>query len=381
MDGHLVDVLRKMGVSVDVLKPAPPPRVRGMEDLVAEVEGRGVAAIAVPDIYRPVRTEPILDFISGILPRGVEPLVIFATGTHEMGRREAAEMLGKWRDKVRYEVNDCFAPHIEVGRTSRGLTVELDPLFHEADIKITVGVVAPHPWAGYSGGAKTILPGVSSIRTISEHHLHWFLYGRSGVLKNNPFREEIEEAGRLAGVDYSLNIVVDQGNRVVWAAWGGLQESFAECVKVVEDMYVRSIDRLYGTVIVDAAPLDRNLYQATKALEHAALAAEEGGDIILVARCEEGIPSPSFSRYLEMSKEELIELVDRKSTGNIVPILVAYVFKNICEKYSVTIVSPNIGSLEGVNVVRSIDDIHDRVAAGQCLFIQEGGFTVPRPAA
>ncbi|MEM4847632.1 MAG: lactate racemase domain-containing protein, partial [Thermosphaera sp.] len=132
---------------------------------------RGRIAVAVPDHTRPLPLRDVLRVLEPLLNRAT---LIFATGTHSMTVEEAVRLLGPYAGRVSFRVHDCRGINKYVGATSRGLQVEVDSTFVEADFRVTVGLVAPHPWAGFSGGSKVVLPGLSSQRTIVEHHVRWY---------------------------------------------------------------------------------------------------------------------------------------------------------------------------------------------------------------
>ena len=267
--------LSQLGLEFDVVGPATANVRRVLERVEPPSEVGGEVAVAVPDHTRSVPLQRVLGLLSPLLRERYR--MIFATGSHSMGVGDAQRMLGEWGSKLKFEIHDSLGQHVYVGTTSRGLSVEVDARFASADFKVTAGVVAPHPWAGFSGGSKVILPGLSSLRTIVEHHLKWYSAGKPSVIEGNPFREEIEEAGKLAGVDWALNMVLDEEGKVAHAKGGEPSESFRKCMEVARSMYVRPVEGLYDSALVFTDPLDLDLYQATKALEHAAPVVDEGG--------------------------------------------------------------------------------------------------------
>ena len=368
--------LSQLGLEFDVVGPATANVRRVLERVEPPSEVGGEVAVAVPDHTRSVPLQRVLGLLSPLLRERYR--MIFATGSHSMGVGDAQRMLGEWGSKLKFEIHDSLGQHVYVGTTSRGLSVEVDARFASADFKVTAGVVAPHPWAGFSGGSKVILPGLSSLRTIVEHHLRWYSAGKPGVVEGNPFREEIEEAGELAGVDWALNVVLDEKGEVVYAEGGEPSESFRKCVEVTRSMYVRPVEGLYDSALVFADPLDLDLYQATKALEHAAPAVEEGGSLVLVASCQRGYGSEEFKRFASIDSEAIEELLRSGRRGNIVPAIVALRMKEIFERYSVTVLAEgSLEGLKGAELVRSAQEALSRLR-GRVLVVKRGGFTVPQ---
>jgi len=372
----LVKRLSVLGLRFDVVGPAAANVQRGLELVEPPCEVSGEVAIAVPDHTRPVPLQRVLELLSPLLQ--ARSRLIFATGSHPMSVGDALRMLGGWSSRVKFEIHDSLGPHVHVGTTGRGLSVEIDERFASADFKVTVGVVAPHPWAGFSGGSKVVLPGLSSLRTIVEHHLKWYSAGKPGVVEGNPFREEIEEAGKLAGVDWALNMVLDEEGKVAYAEGGEPSESFRKCMEVARSMYVRPVEGLYDSALVFAEPLDLGLYQATKALEHAAPAVEEGGSLVVVAACPRGYGSEEFKRFASMDGEAIEELLRSGWKGNIVPAIVALRMKEIFERYSVTVLTEGpLEGLKGAELARSAQEALSRLR-GRVLVVKRGGFTVPQ---
>jgi len=368
--------LSQLGLEFDVVGPATANVRRVLERVEPPSEVGGEVAVAVPDHTRSVPLQRVLGLLSPLLRERYR--MIFATGSHSMGVGDAQRMLGEWGSKLKFEIHDSLGQHVYVGTTSRGLSVEVDARFASADFKVTVGVVAPHPWAGFSGGSKVILPGLSSLRTIVEHHLKWYSAGKPGVIEGNPFREEIEEAGKLAGVDWALNMVLDEEGKVAHAKGGEPSESFRKCMEVARSMYVRPVEGLYDSALVFTDPLDLDLYQATKALEHAAPVVDEGGSLVLVASCPRGYGSEEFKRFASMDSEAIEELLRSGWKGNIVPAIVALRMKEIFERYNVTVLTEgSLGGLKGAELARSAQEALSRLR-GRVLVIKRGGFTVPQ---
>ncbi len=282
----------------------------GIEDL----SGRS-AAVLVSDITRPAPSHKMLPPLVRRLRRGgVKDIrVVFALGTH----RRMNE------DEVFYLLRDCIKlPHfqhdvsrcIHLGETARGTPVEIFDLVESADIIIGTGNIEYHYYAGYSGGAKSVLPGVSSERSI--HHNHMMMRSpnaRAGFL-DSPVRVDMEEAARIAGLDFVLNVVLNSKKEIVSAVAGDYIKAHRAGASVVDRMYLREVKP--AEIVITCAggrPKDINLYQAVKALENAKGAAAPGGTIILVAECAEGLGDKIFERWARESStpQECVERFSR----------------------------------------------------------------------
>jgi len=209
---------------------------------------------------------------------------------------------------------------VYVGTTkTHGNKVNVNRVFAEADIKVLLGDVGFHYYAGYGGGRKSILPAVCGEETIKQNHaLLLHANARTGILHDNPVHVDITEAARLAKVDFIVNVVENKKGEIVKAFAGDLEQAFLEAVKLVDEMYRVTIDRRADIIVVSAGghPADMNLYQAYKGLDNALDAVKRGGVIILVAECPEGHGNQVF--YDWMTRLGDLKNVEREIKRNFV---------------------------------------------------------------
>ncbi|RLI37288.1 nickel-dependent lactate racemase [Candidatus Bathyarchaeota archaeon] len=246
--------------------------------------------------------------------------VIFACGTHRAVRPDEAErLLGpEVLKRVKVLSHDCEAPdHVYIGDTSFGNKVEVNKIFAEADVRILTGDVGLHYYAGYGGGRKSVLPGVSSASSIQFNHamlLH--PKARMGVLDGNPVHEDMMEAARLADVDFILNVVQNARHELVRAFAGDLEEAFLKGVELVDRIYKVPIEEKADVVVVSSGghPHDIDLYQAYKGIHAALEAVRDGGAIVAVAECPEGHGHKVFYEWMTRYKtlEEMEERIKAK---------------------------------------------------------------------
>jgi len=242
--------------------------------------------------------------------------VIFGCGTHRAVKpEEAKRILGEEvLNCVKAVSHNCKAEDLVfVGKTRHGNKVYVNRVFAEADVKVLLGDVGFHYYAGYGGGRKSVLPAVSGEETI--HHNHAMLLQASantGVLDGNPVHEDMTEAARLAKVDFILNVVTNSKGEIVKAFAGDLEQAFLEATKLVDDAYRVPVERRADIVVVSPGgyPADINLYQAYKALDNALEVVKRGGTIIMVAECPEGHGNQVF--YDWMSRLENLKKVERE---------------------------------------------------------------------
>jgi len=251
---------------------------------------------------------PLLDELNKAGVKDGDVTVIFGCGTHRAVKPdEMKKLVGEETLKrVRAVNHDCnVKDQVFLGKTSFGTKVYVNKVFADADVKILVGDVDLHYYAGYGGGRKSVLPAVSSAETIQHNHamlLH--PKSRTGVLDGNPVHEDMVEAAKLANVDFILNIVTNSKLELVQAFAGDLELAFYEGVKLVDEMYKVPIDRRADIVVVSPGghPLDINLYQAYKGVDNALEAVKRGGVIVLVAECPEGHGHDVFHEWMTKLK-------------------------------------------------------------------------------
>lgn len=283
--------------------------------------GKKTAAVIVSDITRMFPSERVLPVLLDELNRSGIPderiTVIFGLGTHRPHTpEEQISVLGpEVISRVHYmdsRVSDC----VRLGYTSRGTPVDVFSKFLAADLKIGCGEVEFHYYAGYTGGGKAVFPGVSSKDWVQANHKMMLMPGAaSGVGDGNPVREDMEEAARMAGLDFILNVVLDDSARVIRAFAGDLVLAHREAVKVVDAANKVRIPRKADIALVSAGgfPKDINLYQAHKAMENARFAVREGGTMIVLAECAEGIGHAVFKEWIEQAAkpDDVIERLHR----------------------------------------------------------------------
>ena len=286
----------------------------GSETLTNIVKPENKVAIVVDDATRPapsyLMVPSILEElnIAGVKDEAIT--VIFGCGTHKaVTDEEAAKLLGETvLNRVKVISHDSKAQDmVYIGKTRKhGTEVYLNPAFTDADVKILTGDVCFHYYAGYGGGRKSVLPGVSGEQTIKHNHamlLHQ--KAKTGILDGNPVHEDMVEAAKLAKVDFILNVVTNGKGEIVKAFAGDLEQAFNEGVKIVDEMYRVPVDRKADIVIVSPGghPSDVNLFQAYKGLDNALEVIKRGGVIILVAECPEGHGNQVFYDWMVKFKD------------------------------------------------------------------------------
>lgn len=299
----------------------------GTKRLLEIAKPESKVAIVVDDATRKAPSErmliPVLAELNAAGVKDENVTVIFGCGTHRAVKpEEATELLGAEALKRVKVISHCCTDSdlVYIGTTKTyGNKVRVNRVFAEADVRILLGDVNYHYYAGYGGGRKSVLPAVSCSETIQ--HNHAMLVNpnaRTGILEGNPIHIDMTEAARIAKVDFIVNVVENKKGEIVKAFAGDLEAAFFEGVKLVDEMYQVTIDRRADIVVVSAGgyPADMNLYQAYKGLDNALDAVKRGGVIILVAECLEGHGNQVF--YEWMTRLGDVKAVEKEVRRNFV---------------------------------------------------------------
>ena len=240
--------------------------------------------------------------------------IIFALGVHrkhtpdEQKRLLSKNIYGQYR-VIDHNIEDC----LDMGKTKNGIPVQIFRPVAEADIRVCIGNIEPHYFAGYTGGAKSIMPGVSSRESVSFTHKLMLLPGSiAGKLEGNPTREAIEEVGEAVGINFILNVILNSKKQIVGVVAGDRIAAHRKGCSYADECFKVPIKQQADVVIVSPGgyPKDISVYQAQKALENAKYAVKKGGTIILVAECIEGFGDKIFEEWM-LEATSFMEPVER----------------------------------------------------------------------
>ena len=277
-------------------------------------------AVVTSDISRPLPSYDVLPAVLDELYAGgiqkEDITVVLALGSHRKHTEEEKRKLVGERcyTEVRCvdsDVDDC----VHMGVTKAGTPVDITRCVAEADVRVCLGNIEFHYFAGYSGGAKAIMPGVSTPAAIQQNHRMMVSNDScAGKLEGNPVRADIEEAGEICGIDYIVNAVLDEHKHIVYAVAGDVTQAHRVGCAYLDKMYRKKLTQRADIVLVSqgGAPKDVNLYQVQKALDNAKHAVRDGGTIILMGACPEGLGSKKFEQWLT-SAPTAHSMVDRIS--------------------------------------------------------------------
>ena len=277
-------------------------------------------AIVTSDITRPMPTYAVLPHVAEELAlagvRDEDVTIVFALGIHrEMTPEEMRKAAGEEMFS-RFACLNASKDYTHLGVSQNGTPVDIFTPVAKADRIICLGNIEYHYFAGYSGGSKAIMPGVSTPSAIQSNHSMMVRESAcAGNLEGNPLRRDIEEAAAMCGVDYILNVVLDEHKQIVCAVAGDVTLAHREGCRYLDRLYRKDIDHRADIVIVSqgGAPKDLNLYQTQKALDNAKHAVAKGGVVILVGSCREGLGGTTFQEWMTTmpSPESMVERIGR----------------------------------------------------------------------
>jgi nickel-dependent lactate racemase len=263
------------------------------------------AAIVVSDVTRPCPSyrflPALLDELAPLTPREVS--ILFALGGHRAHTREeqvrlvGEEVAARGVRLVDLDASRC----VPLGATRRGTHLEVFQDYLDADLRICTGNIEYHYFAGFSGGAKAVVPGLCSYAAIRDNHSMMLApTAKAGIIDGNPVREDIDEAGELIGIDFIFNVLLDEQKRIVNAVAGHYLEAHRAGCEIYDRRCDLRVPEAADVVIASPGgrPKDINLYQAQKTLDNVGGAVRDGGVIVLVARCGEGFGQRVFEEWL-----------------------------------------------------------------------------------
>ena len=268
-------------------------------------KGKRNAVVIISDHTRPVPSRDILPLMLQELRQGnpnIDITLLVATGCHrQTSMQELKHKLGP--EIVRQEkivVHDAFCAQrsTQIGVLPSGAPLVIDTLAAETELLVAEGFIEPHFFAGFSGGRKSVLPGICSSATVLGNHCGPFIAhpaARTGNLVQNPIHRDMEAAAALARLQYIVNVVIDEEKKTAAAFAGEFRQAHAAGVAFLR-RYCETAP-VFGDVVVTTnggAPLDQNLYQCVKGLTAAEATANPGAAIILCAEMADGIGGAQF---------------------------------------------------------------------------------------
>ena len=295
-----------------LLNPIGTPRLRDL------AQGKHRIVLVTSDHTRAVPSRITLPLELAEIRAGnhdAEITILIATGLHRVTtEEEQRRMFGDAIvDSEHIVCNDAFDPtqFADLGSLPSGASFKVNHLAVECDLLICEGFIEPHFFAGFSGGRKSILPGICAEETVKENHSYQAIaspYALTGVLEHNPIHEDMVVAARRVGVAFILNVALNAKKQVIGAWAGDLEQAHAAGVAFVRQW--SQCPPVTGDIVITTNggyPLDQNLYQSPKAVATAEACAGEDGVIIMCCSCLEGMGGSHFAELIQRGTPEEID--------------------------------------------------------------------------
>lgn len=292
--------------------PVDSPRLRTL------AEGKRNIVIVTSDHTRAVPSKITLPLLLKEIRSGnpdANITILIATGLHRpTTEEEQRRMFGdEIVDHEKIAINNAFAPEqfVELCTLPSGAVFQVNRLAAECDLLVTEGFVEPHFFAGFSGGRKSILPGICSERTVNENHSYKAVShprSNSGMLKDNPIHADMLCAAKAVNVQFIFNVALD-GEKKIVAAWAGdLEKAHEAGVAFIRQWSQCPV--VTGDIVITSNggyPLDQNLYQSPKAMATAEACAGEDGVIIMCCSCCDGMGGAHFGQLIQRGTPDEID--------------------------------------------------------------------------
>ena len=334
---------------------------------------------------------PLVDYLEQRCGIRIQDLVILvANGTHDGGSREELETLVTKEvfDRVPVINHDCKAPDlVYLGTTSRGTPVEVHPLAVGRKV-IALGAATHHVMAGYGGGRKSILPGISSLETIRHNHALSLdpeaprsnpAIG-NGVLEGNPLHEDMCEAAAMVEQLYVINLVMNAEMKLSRIIAGHWLDSWLEACEAADSIYRTPISRKADIMIAGCGgyPKDMSLYQGTKTIDNVETGLKIGGTLVLLAECRDGGGPAEYFDWIHPLVKGTLDPELRKNFT-----IPGYIFYLNCEqarRYRIlmlTSVDPAQLAPMGIQAFSNVEELLAQVDfTGKLTYVIENGSTV-----
>jgi len=296
----------------------------GSPPLAEIAYGRSDAVVVISDVTRPVPNKVILPPILRTLEESGIPreaiTILIATGMHRPN--EGEELIGMVGSEIveNYRIvnhkGDELDSHVDMGVSEDGVPLLVDRTYCDADLKIVTGLIEPHIMAGYSGGRKGVLPGVCSLETMKVMHGYRMIQNpltSTGRLDDNPFHLTALALTRKVGVDFLLNVTINEEREITGVFAGDLDLAHRAGVKELDQYVLVELDEPVDIVVTGSGgyPLDRTFYQCIKGMVTSKNILKPGGTIVFASHLDEGMGSPAFRGLVEemTSPENFLESI------------------------------------------------------------------------
>lgn len=366
----------------------------GSSSLKEFLQGGKDIVFIINDGTRPTPTAKVLDALAKRIDLRCARYLI-ATGSHRAPTEEEYHnIFGRHLEQLRDRIivhdgkkSEC----VNLGNSKNGTPMEVNKIAVDADRLVIITSVEPHYFAGWTGGRKSFLPGVASYRTIEANHK--MAVGKEAqalALAGNPVHEDMMDALEVVRGKqiFSIQIVMDRHQAIYKVASGDLNQAFAQAVKWAEEVFIVPVPEKADVVVsVAPYPMDVDLYQSQKALDNGKWALKEGGIIIMVSKCREGVGNAAFLTQLSSSKDpnQVIENIKQGYKLGYHKAAKMAEIATWAQIWAVTDLDPEIIRPANITpfktVAEAVKAALQQQPNGRVMVLMDGSVTIPRVAA
>ena len=362
----------------------------GSEPLETLARGKENIVLIASDHTRPVPSKILVPPMLAAVRRGnpdAKISILIATGCHRgTTKAELVEKFGpEIVEKEHIVIHDCADEEsmVTIGTLPAGGVLRINRVAAEADLLISEGFIEPHFFAGFSGGRKSVLPGIAARETVYWNHNADFIadpHARTGILEGNPLHRDMVYAARTAKLAFIANVVINAKKEIMGAFAGDCEQahiagaeflkSLCQCEKVVSDIVITTNN---------GHPLDQNIYQAVKGMTAAEATCKAGGVIIMAAACADGHGGEAFMRTMTqpISAAEILAQIQATPKKDTVPDQwESQILARILSKHHVVLISEADPELVKAMKMHPARDLGDALRIADRLLGKEGTITV-----
>ena len=358
-----------------------------LEELVV---GKENIVLIASDHTRPVPSKvlvpPMLAAIRRSNPQA-KVTILIATGCHRGTTKD--ELIEKFGPEIvereRIVIHDCAdeANMVSIGTLPSGGDLRINRVAAEADLLISEGFIEPHFFAGFSGGRKSVLPGIAARETVYWNHNADFIadtHARTGILEGNPLHGDMVYAARKAKLAFICNVVINARHEVVGAFAGDCEQAHVAGTEFLKGLC--QCPRTEADIVItsnNGYPLDQNIYQAVKGMTAGEATCAEGGVIIMVAACNDGHGGVSFMETMTqaLTPAQILERIQATPKAHTVPDQwESQILARILSKFQVVLVSRCDPELVKAMKMHPASDLTQALEIAEALLGRPGAVTV-----
>jgi len=362
----------------------------GSAPLEELVKGKKNIVLIASDHTRPVPSKILVPPMLAAIRRGnpaASVTILIATGCHRGTSKE--ELIEKFGADIvareRIVIHDCTdeANMVAIGTLPSGGVLRINAEAANADLLISEGFIEPHFFAGFSGGRKSVLPGIAARETVYWNHNAEFIaspFARTGILDGNPIHRDMVYAARAAKLAFICNVVINSKHQVVGAFAGDCEQAHEAGANFLKELC--RCPREEADIVItsnNGYPLDQNIYQAVKGMTAGEATCRENGVIIMVAACNDGHGGEGFMKTIaeNISAAEILTKIQATPKQDTVPDQwESQILARILSKFHVVLVSRCDPALVKAMKMHPASDLNEALAIAEALLGHPGAVTV-----